>query len=111
MSSPEVQHNRPGCGLDRRLRPAARHATTRSRDGFASSARIAKYPIASKGHETGGYLRKGVVMRVASVLSIVSGLFVCGCTSTYHPTTYNPPPVYGGEVISSGPYGATMVLP
>ena len=50
-------------------------------------------------------------MRVASVLSIISGLLVCGCESTYHPTTYNPPPVYGGEVISSGPYGATMVLP
>jgi len=52
-------------------------------------------------------------MRIASFLSVVScvGLTV-GCSSTYHPSAYSSssPPVYGGEIVSSGPYGATMVV-
>jgi len=53
-------------------------------------------------------------MRIAIVLSVVSSAaLLVGCESTYHPTTYSSssPPVYGGEIISSGPYGATMVVP
>ncbi len=52
-------------------------------------------------------------MRIISLLSLVSPLVLTlGCSSTY-PTSYSStaPPVYGGEVISSGPYGATMVVP
>ena len=52
-------------------------------------------------------------MRIASLVSVASGLLLgVGCSSTYHPAGYSSSaPVYGGEVISSGPYGATMVVP
>jgi osmotically-inducible protein OsmY len=53
-------------------------------------------------------------MRIANFLSLIScvGLTV-GCSSTYPSSTYSSssPPVYGGEIVSSGPYGATMVIP
>ena len=40
-------------------------------------------------------------------------LVAVGCSSTYPPSTYSSsePPVYGGDIVSSGPYGATMVVP
>lgn len=53
-------------------------------------------------------------MRIASFLSVVSSLLLtAGCSSTYPPAAYNStsPPVYGGEVISSGPDGSTVVVP
>lgn len=56
-------------------------------------------------------------MKVVSFLSfpfvVCLLLLSTGCSSPYQPSTYSStyPPVYGGEVISSGPYGATMVVP
>lgn len=53
-------------------------------------------------------------MRIASLLSLISPLvLVVGCSSNYpyESSTYSSPPVYGGDVVSSGPYGATMVVP
>ena len=50
-------------------------------------------------------------MRIISFLSIASALaLVTGC-DTYRQPAYTSSPVYGGEVVSSGPYGATMVVP
>jgi len=51
-------------------------------------------------------------MRIPSLLFAVgSMLLAVGCSSTYPSSYGNNPPVYGGEVISSGAYGATMVVP
>jgi osmotically-inducible protein OsmY len=56
--------------------------------------------------------KKGsLFMKIALFLVLVSGLaLVAGC-STDRQAAYTTTPVYGGEVISSGPYGATMVVP
>lgn len=51
-------------------------------------------------------------MRIVSFLSILSGLALAAGCSTQRPVAYtSSTPVYGGDVISSGPYGATMVVP
>jgi osmotically-inducible protein OsmY len=51
-------------------------------------------------------------MRIISLLgSIFCLLLATGCASTDRRTAYNSPPVYGGEVVSSGPYGTTMIVP
>jgi osmotically-inducible protein OsmY len=51
-------------------------------------------------------------MRISSVLGIVSCLILgTGCETTERQAAYTSTPVYGGDVISSGPYGATMVVP
>ncbi|HZR16164.1 MAG TPA: BON domain-containing protein [Verrucomicrobiae bacterium] len=50
-------------------------------------------------------------MRIVSFLCGISSLaLVAGC-STDRQAEYASTPVYGGQVISSGPYGATMVVP
>ena len=51
-------------------------------------------------------------MRIVSLVSAgCSLLLVAGCETADRQTAYTSTPVYGGQVISSGPYGATMVVP
>src|SRR5690242_14261743 len=51
-------------------------------------------------------------MRIINLLAVFStAALVVGCSTTERPAAYSSTPVYGGEVISSGPYGATMVVP
>lgn len=50
-------------------------------------------------------------MRILSFISVVSSLLLVAGCETDRDTAYRSSPVYGGEIISSGPYGATMVVP
>ncbi len=51
-------------------------------------------------------------MRIVSFLSIIPSLLVfVGCSTPDRQTTNSSAPVYGGDIISSGPYGATMIVP
>jgi osmotically-inducible protein OsmY len=50
-------------------------------------------------------------MRIATFLCIASPLLLAAGCSTDRDAAYTSTPVYGGQVISSGPYGATMVVP
>jgi len=50
-------------------------------------------------------------MRIVTALSSAGLLLLAaGCETPEH-RTYSSAPVYGGEVVSSGPYGTTMVVP
>ncbi|HLH53493.1 MAG TPA: BON domain-containing protein [Verrucomicrobiae bacterium] len=50
-------------------------------------------------------------MKIACLLSAgCTLLFLTGC-ETADRQTYTTAPVYGGQVVSSGPYGATMIVP
>jgi hypothetical protein len=50
-------------------------------------------------------------MRIICFLCGISSLAVLSGCSTDRQAEYTSTPVYGGQVISSGPYGATMVVP
>ena len=51
-------------------------------------------------------------MRMLSFLSLSSCLvLVAGCETSERPAAYTSTPVYGGQIVSSGPNGATMVVP
>lgn len=51
-------------------------------------------------------------MRMVSFLSLSSCLLlVAGCETSERQSAYTATPVYGGRIISSGPYGTTMVVP
>jgi osmotically-inducible protein OsmY len=52
-------------------------------------------------------------MRIASLSSVLALVsLVAGCNTPDRQATYGTSaPVYGGEVVSSGPYGTTMVVP
>lgn len=50
-------------------------------------------------------------MKFMLILGAVSSLLLLAGCATDHPAAYTSSPVYGGEVISSGPNGATMIVP
>jgi osmotically-inducible protein OsmY len=50
-------------------------------------------------------------MKIATLFVITSPLLLAAGCSSERPETYRTAPVYGGQVISAGPYGATMVVP
>src|SRR5256885_4662540 len=57
-------------------------------------------------------MRKGsLFMKIFAFFGPVASLVLAAGCATNHPTAYTSTPVYGGDVISSGPYGATMVVP
>jgi osmotically-inducible protein OsmY len=50
-------------------------------------------------------------MKIVTLLGIGSCLLLAAGCSTERPAAYTTAPAYGGEIISSGPNGATMVVP
>jgi osmotically-inducible protein OsmY len=53
-----------------------------------------------------------LLMKIVSILTVLSSLaFLTGCTTQPRTAYSTSTPVYGGEVVSSGPYGTTMVVP